>query len=373
MDTLPLEILRAQTTAERAKAFRLRYELYVAQQGLFGANANHQRRWLRDEADEHATIWLATRGPQAIASARMCWGGEQLDAGTRAAFGLDTFAGAVDESAIAIVSRLVVHPEHRDPRLKLRLFVDMLGEALARASEVVLIECEPHLVNRWIKLGFRPYGLTEHPVNGVLVRLALVLGDHAHIAGLGSPLAPFLTQSSGRSACARRVASRLEHSEQVLSQAQDHDEFWAGIEASLSLPALGASLGDLDADELATVLRGAHLLRCSPGSVLIRKRHVSRTLYVLLRGSLIVADEGVEIAEMTRPGEILGEVALFSDGLRTRDVLAGSAGAAVLALSERSVRALIDSRDPAATKFMVALTRSLSGKLSERAGIRATA
>ena len=53
------DIRLADTDDDRAAAYRLRYELYVEQQGLFGDVADHGRRWLTDERDEHAILSVA--------------------------------------------------------------------------------------------------------------------------------------------------------------------------------------------------------------------------------------------------------------------------------------------------------------------------
>ena len=56
-----LPILRlAHTDEDRAAAFRLRYEIYVEGMGLHIENADHKRRWIKEDHDDHSWIVLAT-------------------------------------------------------------------------------------------------------------------------------------------------------------------------------------------------------------------------------------------------------------------------------------------------------------------------
>ena len=63
----------ASTDADRAAAYRMRYELYVTGQGLFADEADHERRWLIDEDDRHAHLILAECRGQIIGSVRINW------------------------------------------------------------------------------------------------------------------------------------------------------------------------------------------------------------------------------------------------------------------------------------------------------------
>ncbi|EDM74486.1 hypothetical protein PPSIR1_03143 [Plesiocystis pacifica SIR-1] len=353
--------------AEREAAYRLRYALYVERQKLFVDEADHERRTLSDAIDEHAALFVVTHQGEVVGTARLHWGGEgRFDAETRELFDIERFTDLIEESDIALGSRLLVHPDHRRGPVATLLQMTMLEHVVEQGTELVVADCEPHLVNVWSRLGHRPYGLAEHPQNGTLVRLALPIGDDRHPRAIGSPLAPVFERWTRPRMTARRLSARLARSNQVVSEAQDSQAFWASVEETLSLDRLAALLGQLDVDELDALLGNSHALSCAPESVLIRKGHSSRTLYVLLTGSLEVWDEGRRVAVVREPGAVVGEVALFSGNERMSDVLTGSEGARVLALSERNLDALIRAQGAGAAKFLLMLTRSLSTKLHER-------
>ncbi|MCA9687440.1 MAG: hypothetical protein KC457_35085, partial [Myxococcales bacterium] len=156
-----------------------------------------------------------------IATLRVCWAGpEGFDHESRETFDIDNFTDLVDESEIAVVSRMLVDPAHRDQSLTARFALEALPQVAARGIQLVLGECEPHLVNRWARLGFRPYGLCEHPVNGTLVRIALVVAEH---------------MPGPDSLVARRLVDRLTNSQRITSESVDADRFWAAIAETLAL------------------------------------------------------------------------------------------------------------------------------------------
>lgn len=363
------QIRMAESDQDKAHAYRLRYDLYVAEQGLFQDTADHERRWLREETDAHAFIWLAVENDtgEIIGTSRLHRGDAHgFDRETRESFDLEAFTDIVEEPDMGVVSRMLVRPAYRGTPLVSELSVASLTYAVSLGMEILFGECEPHLINRWGRLGFRSYGLCEHPINGTLVRIALVLGDLEYVQKIGSPLAPIMAGWSRPRATAMALAKRLYYGQNVVSEFDDRERFWAAVAYTLPRHKLARLLGNLSDEELEVLLRNGHALDCRPGSLLIRKGHVSRTLYILLTGSLVVRDDGETIVEVNTPGEILGEVAVFSGGDRMSDVLAGNKGARVLALSERNLSNTIADQGAAAAKFLLHLTRGLCTKLRQR-------
>ena len=360
------EIRIARDDAEREAAFNLRYALYVEAQGLFADVADHERRVLVDAIDEHAMIFVAEHEGEIVGTLRVQWCDKGLDPQDRELFDIDGFTDLVDESEIAIGSRQLVHPDHRGSPLSMLLQIAMIEELVARGTELLLADCEPHLVNTWSRLGHRPYGLCEHPTNGTLVRLAVTLGDGRYVEKIDSPFAPALAKWTKTGYTSRRLSARIAKTQRIISEAKDSDQFWAAVEETLSLEDLAKLLGGLGVDELDALLGNSHALDCAPGSALIRKGHASRTLYVLLTGALEVWDEDERVAVVEEPGAILGEVALFAGSRRMSDVITSENGARVLALSERNLQQLIQAQGAGAAKLLLMMTRSLSCKLLER-------
>ena len=361
-------IRHAETEADRQAVFRLRYELYVEQQGLFGDTADHDNRWLSDSRDASATLLMAEVEGRLVGTTRIVWGSAGLDAQLRETFEIDRFTDLVSEDEIAVGSRFLVLPEFRQSKVVFELNVAMVEALIERDAEIMLGECEPHLVNTWTRMGTRAFGIIEHPTNGMLIRIAFLPGDLERARSLGSPLAPVMAKRTKQSFAPRRLAARLSSIQRVVGEAKDGDQFWAQVEQTVAIDRLAQILGGLEPAEFEALLSNSVALDCDPGSWLIREGHVSRTLYILLSGSLEVWDGERKVVEVTQPGEIIGEVAFFSRAKRMSDVKIGAEGAQVLALSDRSLAQLIATQGSGAAKFMVAITRGLCHKLHQRAG-----
>lgn len=154
------EVRTATTEADRAAVYRLRYELYVEEQGLFGDTADHERRWLRDAMDDEATLLVAYEGTEVVGTVRLLHGGDgRIDAETRHTFDLDAFADVLDERDIIVTSRMLVRAQHRGGELPRMILVRGFELAVGSGAELLVGECEPHLVNTWIRLNFHPYNL----------------------------------------------------------------------------------------------------------------------------------------------------------------------------------------------------------------------
>ncbi len=99
---------------DRAAVYRMRYELYVEQQGLFKDTADHRRRWLKDGYDDVSRILLAEDGGQVVGTARLTFGRDtEFSVSSREEYDLDRFRGVVDDADISILTRLLVREEYR--------------------------------------------------------------------------------------------------------------------------------------------------------------------------------------------------------------------------------------------------------------------
>lgn len=366
--------LRFATTEEdRAAVYRLRYELYVEDQGLFGDEADHERRWLTDEHDASSRILLAEIDGRVVGTARLTWGSDAPFADDlRETYDMERFRGVVDERDIVVGTRLLVREVHRGGMLAFQLTWKTYEFSALHNVDLILGNCEPHLVNRYHKLGFRPYGpLYNHVTNGVLVPLAVVAGDFEYLQEINSPMLIPLrlrTRSADNLDCLRPLI--VADAALVSETAQETEDYLSAVSRWLTEAndELAGVFSDLTHDEALTLLAKSHILACNRGDMLIGKGHTSRTLYILLSGSLEVIDDGRIVAVVEERGSIVGEVAFFTGGERMSHVVAGREGARVLALSDKVLREIIASHGPTAAKFLHFVSRGLCDKLLERAG-----
>jgi predicted GNAT family N-acyltransferase len=363
---MDVEVRFAATEDEREAVYRLRYETYVEEMHLYTRQADHSRRWLKDADDGQAHMLCAKVGEELVGTLRVHLGGDSaLPESLVAHFALERFLPLVPQEQICVVGRFMVRQDMRGTAVPYRLIQESIRFQLERGQELAFCDCQPHLLNLYISLGFRPYlGTYDHPEFGVMVPLVLVLRDREHLEWVGSPLRLLLPAEA--SDVPERVAPVLAKARGVLSQEiSDPDSYWREVHGLMghTRPTVFAGLSE---QELQAVLASSHVIQCAPGDYLIRRGQVARTVFVVLSGTLEVRD-GERVVATTTEGEVLGEVAFLLSTSRISDVCATGNGARVLCLSEKSLRALIDSSSRAAALLLLNLSRALAHKLVQRA------
>lgn len=344
--------IRLATTAEdRAAVYRLRYELYVEDQRLFLDKADHERRWLSDAYDPAARIFLAEVDGRVVGTSRIVLGSEsELTPATRETYDLDRFLGVVAERDLAVITRLVVRPELRGGELAFRLLEACYASAARQGAELILGNCEPHLMSHYLPLGCRPYGpLENHPTNGARVRFAVVTGDFEHLRRIDSPMLPALALRTRPTDAVPAILEAMSEGAAVTAEGlADPETYRAEVARHLDRGdgRLSGALADFTTGELNLLLSRSQLMTCRPGDTLYYRDHAAHTLYVLLAGSLDEHNAPGPARRQLEPGTLVGTEALvstghFSTGRRESDVAAGPHGARVLALNLRVVRHVV--------------------------------
>lgn len=360
------EIVAVTTHAERELVYRLRYDIYIDEMHYPYANADHAGRRLTDALDATARLLLAREGDRALGTLRIQFGADApFDAGSVATYGLDRLRGLVAPAQQAILTRFMIRPEHRAGPLARSMLLRFAELLVKERVEVAFLDCLPHLVNFYTGLGFRPSGpAVNDAISGVLVPMALLLGDHEHLARVESPLLPVLREGPpGRRDRLERLAANL-FTTHVLSEASDAATYWTQVSGLLE-QLRGTRSGILDGlpeETVKAVLSRGHLLDCAPGDFIARKGLVPRTVFVVLSGTLEVKD-GERLLAVAGEGEVVGEIAFLLECPRTSDVVAATQ-ARVLCLNEKNLRSLIEADSRGAAVLLFNLSRSLARKLA---------
>jgi len=266
----------------------------------------------------------------------------------------------IDPSLIAkvgIATRFVVEPEHRRTLAGLALLKFYTQQGMAEGFELCLFSCEPGLVPLYTGLGMRPIGACHpSPLGGFRLPMALICHDRAHLVRLGSPLLAAIPASSVRP------------DSPFLAWYRDVILGDGPVDTRLR-PYEGASHGaEPPVDDCLThgmsgagrraLLRGALVIRCRPGDVVVREGDGGRQLGVVIEGALIVRRGEVEVARLTS-GAPFGELGWALSTPRTAGLTAADE-ASLLLLSARAPERLSEARD------REALWRNLARVLGER-------
>jgi len=365
---LPAEISFATDQAQRQSVYRLRYEQYCEAQALLGERADHRSRTLCEDDDATAHLMTACQDGQLLGTMRLQWGGDgSFGVEMEQSFDIASLAGSLRHDQIAIGSRFILHPSVRGGGLMVRMMAACLEFCLDHGVELLLGDCEPHLVQMYRGLGFRTYKtLINHETSGVLVPLALACNDLDHMVRVGSPLRRTLRAARGESTATIPHCADLFPTTDAIVSADPNDRQGVGealVSRFLSFEDQRPDLFQgLDPKQIERLLARSNVLCCETGDALIRRGHTSRTLYVVLDGTLEVR-HGDKVVAVASRGDVFGEFAFLMDVRRTADVFAAEDGVRVLALSEAKLSTLISTDAELAAKLLLNLSRALCYKL----------
>ena len=186
------EIRLVATAAELRDVQRFKYDVYVAEMGRYGAIADHRNRLLAEVDDPASHIFQARVGGKLAATMRLTWGGDgTIGARHIEQYDLASFLEVVPADQLVVGERFMIDAAYRGTSLLLQMFAAYMNFVNERRIQLVFGDCEPHLLNTYQALGFRPY--TEKNVNspetGYLIPLVIVAEDVAYMRDIGSPLA----------------------------------------------------------------------------------------------------------------------------------------------------------------------------------------
>jgi hypothetical protein len=275
----------------------------------------------------------------------------------------------VGPAGMMIASRFMTRPSHRDGDLPARMLDEMFGFALDNGVRLLFCDCRPHLINTYLRLGFRNYAKTYNdPIAGMLAPLVFVLDDVAHLERIGSRLLPLYRARAPRpSDLLPGILALLPPATpvQLLSDPEGSPD-WSGIRAALGEAATGhvSIFQGLAPEEIARLIERSPVITCAAGDKIIGQDMAERSVFVVLDGAVEVRRDGQPIALLPR-GSVFGEVAFLLGIDRTADVVAVTE-ARVISLRERVLNDLIASESNIAARFLLNLARIVCLKLAEQ-------
>ena len=363
-----IEILPCSTENQLRECQRLRYEIYVEEMDRYKAVADHKRKLLIEPVDEISRHYLCFADGALAGTMRHTWGGDQgfSERQIRQYSLRESFPFCQDREMI-IGERFMVRPQYRGTRLLFDMFCEYLRFTNEHRIQLIIGDCEPHLLNLYLGLGFQTYSRTNinSEQTGYLIPLVLVAEDVDYLRRIESPLVDHIKDFGSDNRIPEGLAERLSSSA-VLSQRVTGDlAYWSSIYGALeSLPKYATSIfHGLSEDEIKLLLEKSSLIECRPGDHLIKQGNVTNNLFVVLSGLLEVKDGSKQLA-IVGPGEMLGEMAFLLDAPRTKNVYALSNDVKVLSLSETVLRGLIDNQPDTAARLLLSIARILCVRLT---------
>jgi len=361
--------VRFATTEEELRAsYQLRYKVYVECMGRLKDKGDHELKELRDSHDDNARAVIAIKDGQAIGTLRLFWGGDKpFTPAMIEAYHLSSFLEKLEQKQICIVERLMVDEKHRGSSATLRMYKEVMHFVLDNHIEAVLLDCEPHHLNSYLKLGFRPFTKTySYPGIGLVIPMVLISGDYEHLQSVGSPFA-LLTSEKDLDHClyVNELLDIISDNKNVVSEtAWDHADFIRQIYADKHLwedgnPKIFDGLSD---DEIGRVIEKSHIIECKEGDHIIETNNAAKTMFVVISGMVEVYRSKDQLAVIAQGG-VIGEVAFFLQRSRSASIIAATHDVRLLSLDEPSMSRLLKFEPVLANKILTNLCRVLCSRL----------
>jgi hypothetical protein len=183
-------IIQAVTPAERREAFRLRHRICVEELD-YTIPGSSPEEGLREDEDDHALIFLALDGSRLAGTVTINrWTDGPLGAATIANHRLASFAERFGRASILVGRKWLVAREYRTSPVFFQLVDAALASARAPGQLFAFLNCSPHLVAFYERLGCRRYAPPFLHEDGgeVAVPMGMLLTDHEHLKRIQSPI-----------------------------------------------------------------------------------------------------------------------------------------------------------------------------------------
>ena len=321
------DIQVARSDEDRERIFRFRYDVYVTEMGKSPAEADHQKKIIRDELDEDAHLLYAEDEGQIVGTVRLnCRSKKKFPDVWEQRYDIEKFAPSFGDH-ISMTSRMMVARDYRGSSVPAALVGAVYSAGREMSSKFDFCNCAPSLLEFYEQIGFRRFtdGFVDED-NGYHVPLVMVVRDTQYLRQVRSPL--------------YRVARNFEHEPETgvwfqetfpshagiaNSRTRNTEEFWKQLSDQLADPPtecipLFESLSD---KEVSNFLRSGTVLSLQPGDRIIRQGDVGDEMYIILSGVAEAVsrkeDQEHSLAIMSK-GQIFGEVAFISTAVRSADV-----------------------------------------------------
>ncbi len=354
----------ALSTEQRDAVYRFRYRIYVEEMDRYRSVADHGTKRFHEPDDENSHIYHALLDGEVVGTMRLTWGGDgAINARHIEQYDLKPFLAKVPAEQIVIGERFMIEPALRGSNLLFRLFTAYLSFVNERRIQLVFGDCEPHLLNVYQGLGFRPYTKrnVNSPETGYLVPLVLVAEDLAYLKEIESPIVHVMKDFGDEAKVPDGLDELLSDGKTVLSQRLiSMPTYWAAVAGSLTRFEDGRTtlFDDLSDEEIQLCLAKSNVIECNPGDRVIKKGNVAQNMFVVLSGTLEVR-AGDEVKAILSAGDMFGDIAFFLGLPRTLDVYAATDDVSVISLSETTLRSLMDNQPKTAAKLLQNIAKML--------------
>ncbi len=361
---MTIRVRYAETEADKEAAYRLRYQVYVED---VGTQLEHSDGRMTDASDDRARILVAVDGDEVVGTLRINWGDDApFGSKVEEIYQLSRFSSVVSDNQVVVFDRFVIKAEYRGTHVAFQLLTAITMFSLEKNVQLAFCDCQPHLLNLYLSLGFQTYTTTfNYPGVGIVVPLVLVCEDLEHLRQVGSPLLAFEQGHSFDSAVPTRVRPIIAQSKvSIRSATEESTAQW--VEAYGLLSKTGTDrvtmFDGLSKEDVTKLLTRSHIIDCKIGDKIIFAGKSDRTIFVILEGTVEIR-AGNQITTIRSKGDVVGELGFLLHSSRVADVVAATDDVRVLSLREKTLRQLQESEPAIAAQLMHNLARIVALKM----------
>jgi hypothetical protein len=259
----------------------------------------------------------------------------------------------------------MIDENYRGSATALEIYQEAWFFVVEHDVELVLLSSEPHLINSYLRLGFRPFGRTyTYPGIGLVVPMMFLPGDHEHLSKVRSPFSVLVKQEdaikyqhteslraitvSTASVVAKSLAEKTDYLNSVLPADQVNTNQRPKI------------FDNIDVKDIERLLEKSHIISCVEGDHIIAANNAAKTMFVLLSGMVQVQRPSGEIQAIIFPGEVIGEIAFLLNVPRSANIVAATDNVKILSLDDASMTRLLKYDAAMASKILMNLCKALS-------------
>ncbi len=362
----------AETEAELRASYQLRYKVYVEGMGRLKDKGDHTLKELRDEHDSFARAIVVIKGGVAVGTLRLFWGGDApFNNNLIEAYHLARFQEILEDREICIIERLMVDEKHRGSAIALQMYKLVWDFSIRHRIEAGFLDCEPHHLNSYLKLGFRPFAKTySYPGIGLVIPMMYIPGDIEHLKRVGSPFGLLAKDSEYRHTA--QLLEMIKQGANILAKVEsDNEDYLKQIYTDSRLLSNDKPkiFDSLSADEINRIIEKSAIIQCGRGDHVIEVNNAAKTMFVLLSGCVEVHRSSGELQAIITPGEVIGEIAFFLHVPRSASIIAATDDVKILSLDEAAMSRLLKYDSTLANKILSNLCRSLCHRVISNAEV----
>lgn len=362
---MEIQIRPVDGPLESAAVARLRYDVYVREFGRRPPGCDDDLGVQVEEEDEVSTTFAAFDGEAPVACLRLT-PMDALAPESRWRSVYETKSFPVPETQQAMLSRLIVRPDHRGTLLAPRLLSAAYEAFRAAEGELVFLRCMANMVPLYEVLGFRRYksGSAETEA-GFRLPMVMITGDWTYFEAVKSPLIENVQQYPPNVTLGDWFEIQFpEHSRPASVRVLGEEEFLLSFASRLNDPGIPL-LDDLDGDEKERLFKLAGQRDAEVGEPILRKGEGGTAMFLILEGAVEVSEvvhRQRRVLTTLGPGQMFGEAGFLMKSPRTADVTA-IADTQLVVLDVEDFAKLSRKHPAVALKVMRNLCRALCLRL----------